>query len=41
MEAQKFAAVQDTLFIPLAARIAISRRFPEYFYDKNARSCCI
>jgi O-methyltransferase involved in polyketide biosynthesis len=26
----------DTLFIPLNARIVISKKFPEYFYDKKA-----
>lgn len=29
-----FSGVQDTLFIPLAARIRVSQRFPEYFYDE-------
>ena len=28
--------VADTLFIPLAARIYVSKRFPEYFYDAAA-----
>ena len=28
-----FSGVIDTLFIPLTARIYISKRFPEYFYD--------
>lgn len=28
--------VQDTLFIPLMARMYISKTFPEYFYDKKA-----
>ncbi|MGI5976769.1 MAG: class I SAM-dependent methyltransferase [Candidatus Limivicinus sp.] len=36
MQDQNFSAVQDTLFIPLAARVAVSRRFPEYFYDGTA-----
>ena len=36
MEIQEFSKVQDTLFIPLTARILISQRFPEYFYDKRA-----
>lgn len=31
-----FAGVEDTLFIPLAARVTASRRFPEYFYDAKA-----
>ena len=30
--------VADTLFIPLVARIHVSRRFPEYFYDEKAMS---
>lgn len=30
--------VADTLFIPLTARIYVSKRFPEYFYDKAALS---
>ena len=30
--------VADTLFIPLVARIYVSRRFPEYFYDEKALS---
>ncbi len=32
----KFKGVADTLFIPLTARIYISKRFPEYFYDPKA-----
>ncbi len=32
----KFEGVSDTLFIPLTARIYISKRFPKYFYDKKA-----
>ena len=32
----KFQGVADTLFIPLVARIYVSRRFPDYFYDKTA-----
>ncbi|MBQ6443629.1 MAG: class I SAM-dependent methyltransferase [Methanosphaera sp.] len=31
-----YEGVEDTLFIPLTARINISKRFPEYFYDKKA-----
>ena len=31
-----YEGVEDTLFIPLTARIIISKRFPEYFYDKKA-----
>lgn len=30
--------VPDTLFVPLAARIRVSRRFPEYFHDQTALS---
>ncbi len=33
-----FNGVEDTLFIPLIARIQISKKFPEYFYDKKALS---
>ncbi len=32
----KFEGVADTLFIPLTARVYISKRFPEYFYDPKA-----
>lgn len=32
----KFEGVADTLFIPLTARVYMSRRFPEYFYDEKA-----
>ncbi len=32
----KFEGVANTLFVPLVARIAISREFPEYFVDKKA-----
>ena len=35
-EKSKFFGVSDTMFIPLAARIAISKRFPEYFYDEQS-----
>ena len=31
-----FKGVADTLFIPLTARIYVSQRFPEYFYDSKA-----
>ena len=30
--------VADTLYLPLAARIYVSKRFPEYFYDEKAMS---
>lgn len=33
---ERFEGVANTLFIPLVARIAISREFPGYFYDKKA-----
>ena len=32
----KFEGVANTLFVPLVARIAVSKEFPEYFYDKKA-----
>ena len=32
----KFEGVANTLFVPLVARIAISREFPEYFKDERA-----
>ena len=34
----KLQGVADTLFIPLAARIYVSKRFPTYFYDERALS---
>ena len=33
-----FQGVPATLYIPLAARIYVSRHFPEYFYDEKALS---
>lgn len=30
--------VEDTLYIPLVARICISEKFPEFFYDEKALS---
>lgn len=30
------SGVADTLFIPLAARVVVSERFPEYFYDAKS-----
>ncbi len=33
-----YSGVSDTLFIPLAGRIFISKKFPEYFYDETALS---
>ncbi len=38
MKSKKLSGVEDTLFIPLMARIYISKRFPEYFYDQKALS---
>ena len=32
----KFEGVANTLFVPLVARIAISKEFPEYFVDQKA-----
>ncbi|MFI3167849.1 MAG: class I SAM-dependent methyltransferase [Bacillota bacterium] len=31
-----FKGVEDTLFIPLAARVLASRRFPNFFYDEKS-----
>ena len=33
---EKFEGVANTLFVPLVARIAVSKEFPEYFEDKKA-----
>jgi len=33
---EKFDGVANTLFVPLVARIAISKEFPEYFIDHEA-----
>jgi len=33
---KKFEGVANTLFVPLVARIAVSKAFPEYFYDPKA-----
>ncbi len=38
MNKQNLSGVEDTLFIPLVARIYVSRRFPKYFYDEKALS---
>lgn len=32
----KFDGVSNTLFVPLVARIEISKKFPEYFFDEKA-----
>ncbi len=29
--------VADTLYIPLVARIYVSKRFPGYFYDSDSK----
>ena len=34
----KFEGVADTLYIPLTARIYVSKHFPGYFYDEKALS---
>lgn len=31
-----YEGVEDTLFIPLTARVNISKMFQEYFHDKKA-----
>jgi len=36
MQAKIFEGVADTLYIPLTARIYVSKRFPEYFYDPKS-----
>lgn len=33
---EKFTGVANTLFVPLVARIAVSKEFPEYFVDQKA-----
>ena len=33
---ERFEGVANTLFVPLVARIAVSKEFPEYFTDKKA-----
>jgi len=38
MENKKLHGVADTLYIPLTARIQVSKRFPEFFYDEAALS---
>ena len=34
----EFNGVADTMLIPMAARIYVSKNFPEYFYDETALS---
>ena len=36
MEDKTFEGVADTLYIPLTARIYVSKRFPEYFFDPKS-----
>lgn len=36
MQEMTFEGVADTLYIPLTARIYVSKRFPEYFYDPKS-----
>lgn len=31
-----YEGIEDTLFIPLTARVNVSKKFPEYFYDEKA-----
>ena len=33
---QKFKGIANILFVPLVARINVSKRFPEYFIDQKA-----
>ena len=33
---EKFEGVANTLFVPLVARIAVSKEFPAYFEDRKA-----
>lgn len=32
----KYDGVEDTLFIPLAARVLISEKYPKYFLDEKS-----
>ena len=36
MSGKDFDGVADTLYIPLAARVYVSKRFPEYFFDPKS-----
>jgi len=36
MEVKALEGVADTLYIPLVARVYVSRRFPEYFFDPKS-----
>lgn len=35
-EKNVFKGVEDTLYIPLTARIYASKKFPKFFYDENS-----
>lgn len=37
-EKNVFKGVEDTLYIPLTARIYASKKFPKFFYDEKALS---
>ena len=36
MQEKTFEGVPDTLYIPLAARVYVSKKFPEYFFDPKS-----
>ena len=36
MQDKAFEGVADTLYIPLAARVYVSKRFPEFFFDPKS-----
>ena len=36
MQGKVFEGIADTLYIPLAARVYVSKRFPEYFFDPKS-----
>lgn len=36
MQERTFEGVADTLYIPLVARVYVSKRFPEYFFDPKS-----
>ena len=36
MSDNAFEGVADTLYIPLTARVYVSKRFPEYFFDPKS-----
>jgi O-methyltransferase involved in polyketide biosynthesis len=36
MQEMAFEGIADTFYIPLTARIYVSKRFPEYFYDPKS-----